>query len=463
MSNFFSASTDKELADLILSARHTLVLVSPGFSKTVAEAVARQIKEVGLALAVSVILDPDPEVCRLGYGEIAAVEILTKALEKRQQRLMTQSGLRIGLVVADSEIFVFSPTPQLIEASSKTETRPNAIRISSVIAAVPAVADGAAKSSPESGAEGAGAKPEPVGISAQIATALAASCGVPAADTPERPSEIGSKPLEPETLAATKKSLEEIPPRKFDVARRERVFSYQLEFVELSMEHYKLSGRSVSLSPELLGLDHDVEKWHNSYRPFDDKELQTVRIKTNDGAGRELAEDSLTKAVNQLRKKYLISLPGYGSMIIIRHKAAFLKDVEALRQDLGTFKQHVEKRLARLQDEAVDRLVSVLLPRVRDNPPERWEYKSFNTLFFSDNIESSLRSELQSSLGKALDAFDPEVKCLFKGVTYGTIKSDEEFQKAIAGALGPQAMKALFEEHDSTVAHDPAGGDKSPR
>src|SRR5207247_6567693 len=89
---------DDTLRELILSAKRRVVAVSPAFSKIVAEAIAVQWKRLG-ASAVSVILDSDPEVYRLGYGHLEGLEILEKAADSQEPpaSLARQQGIRIAL------------------------------------------------------------------------------------------------------------------------------------------------------------------------------------------------------------------------------------------------------------------------------------------------------------------------------------------------------------------------------
>lgn len=59
-------------------AEHRLVLVAPGVTKPVADALAKSWQQLG-SHAVSVILDVDPEVCRLGYGTLEGLETIQVA------------------------------------------------------------------------------------------------------------------------------------------------------------------------------------------------------------------------------------------------------------------------------------------------------------------------------------------------------------------------------------------------
>ncbi len=73
--------TDTELEALISCAKTRLIIVAPGLSVRTCRALIAKWKELGPA-AVQIVLDLDPETCRMGYGEIAALELLQEAAEQ---------------------------------------------------------------------------------------------------------------------------------------------------------------------------------------------------------------------------------------------------------------------------------------------------------------------------------------------------------------------------------------------
>lgn len=68
---------DVELEGQISCARRRLVFIAPGLSESVAKAIIKKWHELGRD-AVHVVLDPDPEVCRLGLGDLSALLKLYK-------------------------------------------------------------------------------------------------------------------------------------------------------------------------------------------------------------------------------------------------------------------------------------------------------------------------------------------------------------------------------------------------
>ena len=129
MARLFTVASDETLIAMISNASERLVIVAPGLSGKVATALAERLNTGTSLTELSVTLDTDPEVCRLGYGAIEALDLLRPALASQGHLLQAQAGVRIGLIVADADVLVYSPTPELIEAGSSSDEKPNAIRI----------------------------------------------------------------------------------------------------------------------------------------------------------------------------------------------------------------------------------------------------------------------------------------------------------------------------------------------
>jgi hypothetical protein len=212
----FTVATDARLIQLIGRAKDRLVVVAPALTLAVAAALAERFPDEG-EINITVILDADPEVYRLGYGDEAALATLREAAERNHMGLSMQSGVRIGMIVSDADMIIFSPVPQLIEAGSTVEEKPNAI-----------ILDGPAAN--------------------RAASAAGASSD---ADTPR---EIGNEVLTPDLAKGIAADLAGNPPQRFDIARAVRVFSSQLQYVELKVQNCRFSSRRVPLPPELLNV-----------------------------------------------------------------------------------------------------------------------------------------------------------------------------------------------------------------
>ena len=104
---------DAKLCELISGARERVLLVSPGVSEEVARVREEAWPRLGPE-AVDVILDVDPEVCRLGYGTLEGLKIVRAAATRAGSCVSHQPGIRIGVLICDHTTLIFSPTPLLI-------------------------------------------------------------------------------------------------------------------------------------------------------------------------------------------------------------------------------------------------------------------------------------------------------------------------------------------------------------
>jgi hypothetical protein len=66
---------DIDLESQISCAKQRVVVIAPGLSESVAKVLVAKWIELGKD-GVQVILDPDPEVCRLGFGDWEALSLL---------------------------------------------------------------------------------------------------------------------------------------------------------------------------------------------------------------------------------------------------------------------------------------------------------------------------------------------------------------------------------------------------
>jgi hypothetical protein len=74
-SRVFAVASDEALVDLIASAKARLIVIAPALPRPVADALSRRLDDLG-QLSVTVILDADPEVYRLGFGDEQALDTI---------------------------------------------------------------------------------------------------------------------------------------------------------------------------------------------------------------------------------------------------------------------------------------------------------------------------------------------------------------------------------------------------
>jgi hypothetical protein len=127
--NSLATADDDELIRLVTTATQRLVVVAPGLRASVAKAVADQWQALG-PTNVSVTLDTDPEIVRLGVGDTATLELLMQTAQRLGAVLWRQPGLGIGVVVSDDNTLVFSPAPRF-SAADGAPARKNALSLAS--------------------------------------------------------------------------------------------------------------------------------------------------------------------------------------------------------------------------------------------------------------------------------------------------------------------------------------------
>ncbi len=109
----------------IRKAQYAVCYAAPGIQQEPAKAMAELAQRLGPEL-ITVCLDFDERVMRLGFGDIAAV----KTLRDAGITVASTPGLRTGLVIVDHEGFIFTPTALYLESDQRSTEAPNAMRLS---------------------------------------------------------------------------------------------------------------------------------------------------------------------------------------------------------------------------------------------------------------------------------------------------------------------------------------------
>ena len=389
--------TDTELMALVRCATRRLVVIAPGLSEPVAKALAEMWRALG-PKSVQVVLDSDPEVCRLGLGDVTALEILRSTAEELGTSIQQQHGLRVGVIITDETTTIFSPTPLLVEAGGRPGERQNAIRLEA------------------SDTSSNGNEPEP--SLAQM--------------------NLEATPISQADVQRTIDDLKANPPVKFDLAQKVRVFNAQIEFVDFEVRGAALSRKTVPIPSDLMGFAKDpkVQKLLRSSFQLIEKDA-------------ELSGESVTKLRKAIAQRYLKVLPNYGTVVLRRDKARLERAVKGLRWYIRGFARRQKESLQAAIDKNREVVVSTLLPSVIKSPPKRWRWSLGNT---SDEgaIRDLLDAELARAFGSADDVFqDMKVSLIFKGVTYECL-SDPEFIE-VASKNIPH-LKFLHDEFDAAKA-----------
>jgi hypothetical protein len=203
----FCSLSSGRIAEMVRTAQHAVCYAGPGIQPDVAQAMAETAQRLGPEM-MTVSVDFDDRVMRMGYGDVGAVKLLLES----GIAVQSSPGLRTALVIVDNEGYIFTPTALYLEAEPTGGVSSNAVRMSRE-----QVAQALARLSP-----------------------AAKAIAVAQADTPEAKQRIEavtvdvvSAPITPKKLAEVSTNLKEVPPVRFDLARQVRVFEPYLQYVEL--------------------------------------------------------------------------------------------------------------------------------------------------------------------------------------------------------------------------------------
>lgn len=323
------------MADFISRARIAVCYAAPGLRQEAADALAQTAQRIGPEL-ITVYLDFDERVLRMGYGELAAVETLRNA----GIGVNSLSGLRTSLVIADDEGYIFTPTALFLEAEDHALAAPNAMRLSK-----DQVKEALARVSP----------------AAKELALLFAKTEEERERIKHLAVELPSIEIADKEFLEVKNRLEEAPPVKFDVARQVRVFNAYLQYVEL-----KLSGAAIQR--------HRITIPKSIHRLGGSKDIE-ARLKTTFDLiekGGILSSRELEEELNEIRSIFTPSLgKSHGRVVLKKAKPLLEERLAAFREKLESHQKTVVKDLQSKLDASRDQIVEHYLPLVLANPPDK--------------------------------------------------------------------------------------------
>ncbi len=384
----FCTLASADIARFIRSAKQSVCYAGPGIQKEVAQAMLEVVSRLGPEM-LTVCLDFDERVMRMGYGNINAVALL------RDEGIAVRSapGLRTALVIADDTGFIFTPTALYLEAEPASGAAPNAIRMSCA-----QVAEALARLSP-----------------------AAKAIAIAQAHNPEEkkriealPMDVGSEQVTDEEFCEAGISLEEVPPVSFDLARQVRVFEPYLQYVELN-----LSGAAIQR--HRLAIPKSIQKLGGS------EELEG-RLRTTFELiekGSKLSSKPLEDALNEIRKNFTPSLgKDHGRVVLKAAKPVLIERLAAFREKLKGHQTAVAADLQKHLNISRQQIIDYYTPRVIENPPD-----ALRGQLLTISAVDALRW-----LGTELDRVFPSAESLiqemklderFKDVTFETLNRDD--------------------------------------
>lgn len=409
MSRTFTTATDDTLIELIRSAKHRLIVVAPGLTTPVAKALRERIGPLSTQ-SLTVILDADPEVYRMGFGDMKALKIIRKASAEQHFELREQPGVRIGVVVSDNRTMVYSPVPRNVEAGSTSFEKPNALVI-----------------------EGA-----------------AAETLAHATDLAGPRTEVGQAALTPERVEATIKNLKADPPQPFDLSRKLKVFRSEVQFVELKVTNATFRSRRIRLPVKFQKLDDKELRSRISSTLSVPVDLETeleISIQSDSRPEKLMVNDRYIMRLRQkLERVFFHDWKARGKVILRKDKERANRELERLIAITKAYHSALQGEIDHGRKTFCERIVAEFLELWMQQPPEH--------LRMRESVdEAACKADLQFEAGllfdKAVELGDPHHTVVYKDVAIEDLKDSErmdELEKIMRGArVSEETLAKLFE------------------
>lgn len=399
MTPLFCTLDSQGIAGLIRSAERFVCYAGPGVQMAPAQAMAEVAGRLGVEM-VTVALDFDERVMRMGFGDMQAVRTLREA----GVRVNDAPGLRTALVLVDDEGYLFTPTALYLEAEPQGQQAANAMRLSTE-----QLREALARLSP---------------LAKAIAVAQAAT-------EQERehiaslPVEVGSEPVTEEQFTRVDQALKEAPPVQFDLARQVRVFNAYLQYVELKLSGAAIQRHRLAIPPNILKLGGSKDLEGRLRTTFDLIEK-----------GGKLSSRKLEDELNEIRKNFTPSLgKDHGRVVLKSAKPHLEKRLATFKANLEAHQKTVADELQGQLDASRQQIIDYYLQRVVDNPPDAM----LGQLLHEKPTEEDARLWLDAELDRVFPAAEALIQKMqldvrYKDVTFETLNR-EDFLESVKAAF----------------------------
>lgn len=386
--SLFTSLDSVAIAAEIRLAEVAVCFAAPGIQLEPAKALAELAARIGPEL-ITVCLDFDERVLRMGFGDLAAVKVL------RDKGIVVRStaGLRTGLLIVDQQGYIFTPTALYLEAEDNSSQAPNAMRLSRE-----QVTEALSRLSPAAKA-----------IAVHFAKTIEEKRRIL-----EQAVEVPSVTVADDEFVTVTKRLDEAPPVSFDIARRIRVFNAYLQYVELKLTGAAIQRHRLAIPPSIqnLGSGKDIEG----------RLRTTFDLIEKDG---KLSSKSLEDALSKIRNNFTPSLgKDHGRVVLKAAKPHLEERLKTFREALKAHQEKVEKELQGQLDATRKQIVDYFVPHVVANPPDAMRGQ---LLEFS---ESEAKIWLDGELDRVFPKADALIQKMqldvrYKDVTFETLNRDD--------------------------------------
>lgn len=418
MERTFTSASDDALIALIESARHRLAVIAPGLTTPVAEALVARMTDMP-SLALTIILDADPEVYRMGYGDVEALSTIRTASAAALFDLREQPGIRIGVVISDDRTMIFAPVSRNVEAGSTSPDHPNAIFL-----------------------EG------------DVTEKLAAASGAPAVielDAEVQEQEIGDQALAPKRVEAMVADLKAKPPRPFDLSRRLTVFTSEVQYAEVKMTNTLFSARTITLHADFKKIvDEQLRSGIKASLkiPVDPKKAYKINV-----GGKEtlVSEDYLKRERASLEAAFLYDWKARGKVIFRADRENFkakLNDFIALTK---LYQEAVKADLERMRKAFCKQMVEEFFEHWQTNTPARLRHRDKTD---DPSLIADIEAQAKSMFDGAIEMGPPELKVVYKDISIEDLRDAammETLKDLMEKARVPAATIAKLFSKDEAV------------
>lgn len=416
MQRIFTTATDENLIALIRVARNRLAVITPALTTPVAEALAARMGDL-TDLSLTVILDADAEVYRMGYGDQEALEIIRKASEEAQFDLREQPGVRIGVVISDDQTMVYAPVSRNVEAGSTTEEKPNAIMLERAATGSLAEAAGAAKGEIEIGVIG----------------------------------------MKPERVAQMQEDLKANPPQPFDLTRKLKVFVTEVQFIDLRIPNAMFNSRKIKLPPsfqkfESEDLRRDIE---SSLRiPIDLEEYFEIKIKS--WRGDEILnvnEAYIRRERDSIEREFFHDWKGRGKIILRKDKEQLKNELDRLVTIITSYHGVLKDKIDDGKKAFRTGMITEFLAFWQKSPPDRLSRRGVPT---EEVCRLDIERAANDMFDKAVTLGAAEARLVYKDISIEDLK-DQELMSSLrkvmeAAGVDCQTVEKLFQSGDAVAA-----------
>ena len=397
--SMFQTVTPATLVEHISAANERIVFVAPGVANDIAKALVTAHKK---EVSVTVFLDYSEDAYRIGFGDVDGLSYLRD--HETTMRLCQSPGVRLGILIADEVVIVWSPTPRSVE-DDRTQGQTNAVILGKDVTDK-SVAD----------------------------------------QFNEHFGDENTDHVHPEKLHDTLQRLKEDPPEPFDLTRKVRVFSSKFQYVETELQGAELIKRKIRISSLLMNSDlpealRDIlDTQILPYQSKNNVAIEAPHIVRGQIAYSRCGERILVPTTQRdiemiwqdIKKRYLFTIQGFGSLIRKQHLASFKAEVDAFKELLqdwvSKFRKHVEKDK--------EKIVSDLVNAIR----RRLEQSDGKNKVACDTLHAEVRRGFEN-----MRVIEPRVRIVTKNVSWESSR-DQDFTEALQRVLPPEELRDWFDE-----------------